>query len=247
MNQKFVYLLILVFWGQLGYSQLREVKSRATAFKNTSSSSRSDYYSSNSGESLFLFDLFVGIFKPLVTGVSYAQKRQIEFASDDEWRRSIEFKVNGGIGLQRTDLFNSQAFRGNYGLFSTQVRRFNVNDVSGSFTTLDWQILQLNLINTENVRWVLGGGFSHEIEIDQSHFEWTTELYISIFNKKLVPGVQYRRSGDGYPRTEFSALTEYRPFRSKGAEFAFNLRYVYQKLYDIPFDFASVGISFYLK
>ena len=243
----FVFFFLMSYFGA---AQVREVKSRASSYKSSSSSSSSsnDYSSSDSDSDdfFFLFDLMFDMFSPLVRGIGVAQSRQLEYAYEENWRTGFEFKLNGGTNFAQPDLFNSQTIRGNYGLFSTQIRRFNLNDVSGSFNTIDWQVVQLNLINLEKVRWILGAGFSHEVEIDQEHFEWSTEFHVSI-NQRFVPMIAYRRSGDGYPRREFSAMLEYRPFRDKPAEFAFNVGYLHQKVYDIPFNFTSVGVSFYLK
>ncbi len=183
----------------------------------------------------------------MVNGISLAQQHQLSNSNEEKWRTGMELKLDGGINFSEAEFFDSQMIRGNYGLFSTQLRRINVNDVSGAFTTIDWQILQLNLINKENIRWIIGGGVSHEYQVDQSHFEWTTEFYASFYENKFMPFVAYRKSDSGYPREEFSTRLEYRPFRANRSEFAFGAGYVHQKLYDVRFDFVTVGVSFYLK
>ncbi len=251
MIQRIIYLLLIsVLLLSNGYSQIREVTSRAEAFKNYNdgSSHISDYSGSDDGVgSLFLIDLFVGMMRPMVKGIHLAQQAQLQNSPTELWRTGLELKLDGGINFSEAEFFDSQMIRGNYGLFSTQLRRFNVNDVSGAFTTIDWQVVQLNLINTERVRWLFGGGVSHEYQVDQSHFEWGTEFYASFYQNKLMPSVSYRKSGDGYPREEFSTQLEYRPFRDRSSEFAFRSGYVHQMLYDVRFDFFSMGMSFYLK
>ncbi len=248
MIRKLTFILFLITCCHFTNAQVREVKSRATNHKSSNNQSSSDYSASgDSDDFFFMFDLLFEMFNPMIRGINQAQKRQLLFAEEENWRKGFEFKLKSGIGINNVDFFNSQSIRGNYGLFSTQLRRFNVNDVSGSFTTLDWQIIQLNLINTDRVRWILGAGFSHEADIKQDHFEWSSELYVSILKKKLVPVISYRRSGNGYPRKEFSVFLEYRPFRDKKTEFAFNAGFLRQKLYNVPFNFASIGISFYVK
>ncbi|SNT35561.1 hypothetical protein SAMN05421640_3499 [Ekhidna lutea] len=252
MIQRNLILSVLFFSSFLSVSQVREVRSRANAFKNSSSSyssnsNSSDYsYSSDDSEgSLFLIDLFIGMMRPMVQGVSLAQQAQLENIQEERWRAGLDLKLNGGINFKEAEFFDTQMLRANYGLFSTQLRRFNLNDVSGDFTTIDWQILQLNLINTENLRWVVGGGVSNEYQTSQSHFEWTTDLYV--MTNRFMPYITYRKSGDGYPREEFSVQMEYRPFKEKNEEFAFGAGYVHQMNYDVRFDFVTVGVSFYLK
>ena len=244
------FLVLSILLCHIGTAQIREVESRASSYKSSSSSkgSSSDSHSSNfdSDDYFFMFDLLFEMFRPMVKGISLAQRRQLEQASSYAWRTGVEFNLYGGLNFSQPYLFNSQVIRGNYGLFSTQIRRFSLSDVSGSFNTIDWQVVQLNLINTQKVRWILGGGFSHEIAVDQEHFEWTSELHVLI-KKSLVPRIAYRRSDDGYPRREFSVMIEYRPFSERKSQFAFDAGYLHQKVYGLPFDFTSFGISYYLK
>lgn len=230
-------------------AQVREVKSRADDYKSGDSSSSDNNYTSTTDDgNNFFADLFGEIlFGTIYHGFSTAQFYQLNNSDEEDWRTSLELKANGGVNFSSVDFFDSQLIRGNWGLFSTEVRRFNVNDVSGAFTTIDWQILQFNLINREKVRWVIGMGISHETQINQTHFEWKTEFQVSLFNNKWMPYFIYRQSEDGYPRTEFSGMLEYRPYRDRIKEFSFRAGYVHQKLYDVPFHFPTVGIGFWLK
>lgn len=232
-------------------SQVREVKERATEYSSGSatSDSRSYSYESTSDDGDFFLVQLVGelMFGSIINGFSSAQFYQLNNSNSENWRISFEAKLNGGINFSQVEFFDSQTIRGNYGLFSMQLRRFNVNDVSGSFTTLDWQLLQLNIINREKIRWVVGLGISHETQINQTHLEWVSEFSLSMLENKWMPQFALRQSGDGYPRTEFSAMLEYRPFRNRRNEFSFNAGYVYQDLYDIPFHFPSMGVGFRIK
>ena len=234
----------------MSFAQVRDVKSRASDYKSnkSSSSSESSYsYSSGGGDGNFFVALFSDVlFGSIINGFSAAQHAQLNNADVEDWRTSLEVGVSGGLDFGEVEFFDRQMIRGNWGLFSTQLRRFNVNDVSGAFTTIDWQIVQFNLINLEKVRWVFGLGISHETQVDQTHFEWASEFYVTIKNK-FTPFVTYRQSEDGYPRREFTGMLEFRPFRKRAAEFSFVGGYVHQKLYDIGFNFASAGVMFRLK
>lgn len=237
--------LVLFIFCALG--QVRDVKSRASAYKSGSSSS-SDGGSSYSGDvDWFFVEVFADLFTEVIFGsFSNAQFNQLQNADVEDWRISGEFKIAGGLNFGNVNYFDRQMIRGNWGLFSSQLRRMNVNDVSGGFTTIDWQILQFNLVNQRNVRWLVGAGISHEVEIEQTHFEFATELYVST-SDKFMPYLTYRASGDGYPREEFSAMVEYRPFRARTNEMAFSGGYLYQRLYGIDFHFPSVGVVLHLK
>lgn len=247
-----IFLIILFSFAALSIqSQVREVKQRATEYSSGSatSDSRSYSYESTSEDGDFFLVQLVGelMFGSIINGFSTAQFYQLNNSNSEDWRISFEAGLNGGINFSQVEFFDSQTIRGNYGLFSMQLRRFNVNDVSGSFTTLDWQLLQLNLINREKVRWVVGLGISQETQINQTHLEWVTEFSFSMLAAKWMPQFAFRQSGDGYPRTEFSAILDYRPFRNRRNEFSFNAGYVYQDLYDIPFHFPSIGVGFWIK
>lgn len=222
--------------------------SRANDHKLKAGSTSSDDSSSSSDDDSFLAALVGDIlFGSIYRGFNVAQFYQLNNANEEDWRTGFEIKVNGGVNFRKVEFFDSQMIRGNWGLFSTEVRRFNVNDVSGAFATFDWQILQFNLINREKIRWIIGMGISHETQVNQTHFEWKTEFRVSLFENKWMPYLIYRQSEDGYPRTEFSSMLEYRPFRDRIHEFSFRFGYVHQKIYEVPFHFPSIGISFWLK
>ncbi len=247
-KRSFTVAFVLISF--LSIAQVREVKSRASEYKSNKSSSSTDNsysYFGDDGEGSLLVSLFSDLFVgTLINGFSAAQYAQMNNAAEEDWRKSLEIGLSGGLNCREVEFFDRQMIRGNWGLFSTQLRRFNVNDVSGAFTTIDWQVLQFNLINLEKVRWVLGLGISHETQINQTHFEWASEFYVMIKNK-FSPYLTYRQSEDGYPRREFTGMLEFRPFYNRHAEFSFVGGYVHQKIYDIGFNFLSTGVMFRLK
>lgn len=244
MNTRITLVAVLVLLLYPVMAQVREVTSRANEYKNSGGSSESSYSSSSGSDAgrLFLFDLFAGLARPMVNGLIYAQQSQLSNLDQEPWRTGIEFKLLGGLNWGSSTSFNSQHIRGNYGLFSTAIRRFDFNDVSGSFTTIDWQILQLNLINLDEVRWIIGSGISHEVQVDQTHLEIATELYFTL-GDKWMPSLTYRRSGGGYPRKEFSAMMSYKLQHSDKLETHLTIGYLHQKVYEVPFHYPSIGVS----
>ena len=234
----------------ISQAQIREVKSKASAYKSSTNSSETwnNSNSSSNAGSTIIFELIEHlIVNPIVYVFEVEQKDQIDRNNTENWVVSAELNLRAGTNLSQVGYFDSQSIRGNYGLFSSEIRRINLKDVGGSFTTFDWQIMQFNLFNEENFRWLFGLGFSHELDIDQTHAEFATEMNFSLFGSKIMPALTYRISGDGYPRKEFSSMLSYRPFRSKKNEIAFQAGYTYQSLYDIAFKFASFGLCLYLK
>jgi len=238
-------LLSLSFLNTYG-QRVGDAKDEASSHRN--GGNRSERRGRSSSRGSVSEDIFVSIVAEIMFAVFVeAQREQLALAADDDWRISLEANVLTGVDPNNIEFFNSQTVRGNWGLFSTQFRRFDVHDVTARFTTLDWQIVQFNVVNKESFRWLFGLGLSHEVEIGQTHPEFSTEVQFSLFNQKLTPSLTYRRSDDGYPRTEYSALVAYRPFSMKRAELMINAGYVFQRLYGIPFNFPSIGLGFYLK
>ena len=133
MKRSLITFFVLLI-GISGWAQIREVKSRAEDHKrdrgNHTSESR---YSGSTDDGDSFIATFFGdlIFGSIYNGFSLAQFYQLDNAREEDWRISGEFKVNGGVNFSNNTYFDSQSIRGNWGLFSTQVRRMNVNDVSG--------------------------------------------------------------------------------------------------------------------
>ncbi len=112
--------------------------------------------------------------------------------------------------------------RGNWGLFSTDFRYNHLMEESidglKSFQTLDWQVLQLNLVTTRAVTFRAGTGFMYESFGKEFFSESTLGLALR-FKEDLIGGnVEYRVakdfSMDATPRREFSVYGQYKAFEA---------------------------------
>ncbi len=219
---RFVLILFINILFSTSYfsvqAQVGKAKERARESKSDSRSSNSSGIfgsSSSDNGSTTGNDLLIQIAGDFILlplkALYLGQADQLYFAHVDDWRISFEGRIPVGYDpLQNVTLLQPQV-RGNWGLFSTQFRYNRIFDNTGVLSTFDWQIIQFNFINHEFVRWVVGMGFSKEIEIDQTHFEGSSSLTIFLANRVWAPTLEYRISGNGTPRQEFSALVNYQP------------------------------------
>lgn len=244
-----------------GQAQVGEAKERARSFKSGSGSeSSSADFNSSRGASIQLFDhseyalgeeLLIRlageiIFLPM-KALYKGQSDQLYLAHVDDWRISFEGRMLGGFDPLRNVTLIQPQIRGNWGLFSTQVRYNRIFDNTGVLSTLDWQILQFNVINHEAVRWVVGLGLSKEIEIDQTHFEGSSSLTVFLADRVWAPTIEYRFSGNGSPRQEFSAMVDYRPNNQKSIFNTFSAGFLHQNWYGVKFNMLVAGVGFKIQ
>lgn len=241
-------------------AQVGKAKERARAQKSGSNSENgssgsssgrggsgiSSDNSSSFGEELMIQVVGEIILLPL-KALYLGQADQLFFANVDDWRISFEGRMLGGYDpLQNVTLLQPQV-RGNWGLFSTQLRYNRIFDNTGVLSTLDWQIIQFNFLNHKAVRWVVGLGLSKEIEIDQSHFEGSSSLTVFLADRVWAPTIEYRFSGDGTPRQEFSAVVDYRANNKKSIFNTFSAGFLHQNWYGVKFNMLVAGVGFKIQ
>jgi len=123
---------------------------------------------------------------------------------------SLEGFLHGGYyGKYNAILLNPQ-IRANWGAFSTEFRQQSINDNTGYLSTLDWQIIKLN-IPLYPVILNGGMGFSHLEIVNQTFFEYSFGAQSRFLKNRLCTEIAYR-----------SAERDYIPFRK---EFKINCDY----------------------
>ncbi len=233
------------------FAQVGEVKERAREHKESGDSgSSSDSWSSDGDDELDAFFLEAAwfIIRLPFEGLYLAQVHQLHRRYEEPWRISFETDVSGGFDPSGNVSLLTPTIRGNWGLLSTQLRYTRVFDMTGTLSTWDWQVVQFNIVNSRSVRLVGGLGFSHEVEIDQTHFEGLGELSVFAMGGRLVPTAVFRWSGDGYPRKDFSLFADFRPQgHADGPTTSFRLGYQHQNWYGVKFNFIKAGIGIILR
>jgi hypothetical protein len=178
--------------------------------KNASSSRGSSRGSGENGSSGtdFGYDVFF-MFGHLIEW----QHHQLDKKQDVPSMVSLDIMLQSAFQPSAYYIVNPR-IRGNWGLFSTDFRlNYLVEEgIDGVkyLRTNDWQVLQLNLVNTRDVTFRAGAGMMQEsFGGRHSYGEWTGAVQLKPIVRKLGGTFEYRGSE---VRTEFNAYVQYHIF-----------------------------------
>ncbi len=183
---------------------------------------------------------FIDIFVNSLSEIGVWQQYKLNKRSENEYIVSLDIMAQAAVQPSRYYLMNPR-IRGNWGLFSTD---FRINYLleeklsgNGDLTTIDWQILQLNLVTTRHVIGRIGGGFMKEnFGGRESFFESTYGVFFQSGQKYFGAMLEYRLAQDfttgAIPRREVGMHFEYR-LASRGYWNTYlTLGGVYQQYYE---------------
>jgi hypothetical protein len=202
--KKSFLLLALFSAALLCAAQVDAIKSSSLA--NSSGGERKS--SGGAGDFTFLFiDLMLNHVIPL-------QRQILEKKTEIPELISLELRLQ--IGLQPATYYLAlPRIRANWGLFSTDFRRSYLLESNPLGTTKDiswndWQVLQLNLINTPTARFRIGGGIMSEVfNAKQTFTEYTMALGLTSAHKIYNGEFEFRAANDlatgNTPRWELNA------------------------------------------
>lgn len=209
-------------------AQVGDIKRKSS--ENASGKSEGGRSSSGSSSVAFFFDVFQ------LAGQAQSYKLQ----KHDSIRRLISFEAffQGAVQPSSYYLFNPR-IRGNWGLFSTDFRvNYLIEENTGqNLTTLDWQILQLNLVTTRNFTLRVGGGNLYErFGSNQSFFEWTIGTSVYSNSQDIIGNLEYRVAKDFFtdmvPRREINFSVEKQIFNAGLWRGYLSVGGVYQRYYE---------------
>ncbi len=225
-------LFLLVATNSL--AQVGDIKNASTS--NSKSGGGGDKRGGGSGGGGFFVDVFINS----LSEIGVWQQYKLDKRSENEYIVSLDIIAQAAIQPSRYYLMNPR-IRGNWGLFSTD---FRINylleeKITGNedLTSIDWQILQLNLVTTRHVIGRIGGGFMKEnFGGRESFFESTYGVFFQSGQKNLGANLEYRLAQDfttgAIPRRELATHFEYR-LASKGYWNTYiTLGGVYQQYYE---------------
>ena len=184
-------ILLLVFSMEAVQAQVGDVNKGARSNKEKSSD-RTERGGRRGGANVFFF---IEIFD-VISALSRGQKDQLAKRFDQPYRVSLEAGLNGGYYNNEGTFLFLPSIRGNWGLFSTHFRSNLIQDLSGQFQTLDWQVLQLNLVNIPEFTLRTGTGFSHVQDIEDTYHESTVDLEGHFKERKINASLNIRWSND---------------------------------------------------
>ncbi len=229
---KAFWFLMLTLTLTTSFAQVGDIKKESNSnSKNTGGERRS-----GSGGSGIFVDLFIHSF----SYIGEWQQYKLQKRSENEYLVSLD--VIGQVAVQPSRYYLSHPrIRGNWGLFSTD---FRINYLleekatgTDELTSIDWQILQLNLVTTRHVIGRIGGGFMKEnFGGRESFFESTYGLFVQSSSKRIGGMLEYRLAQDFstglLPRRELAAQFEYQLSSSGYLNTYLTLGCVYQQYYE---------------
>lgn len=199
---------------------------------------------------LFLIDYAPEIAELLVS----ANKAVLEKEPEIPRLRSIELSAMGGFFSSNNTIIIPR-LRLNYGLFTTDFRMYKSLeahlDRSSNITTLDWQVLMLNVVPLKPVNLRIGSGFIFEDYSGDFFNEHTANLDIYPTDR-LKLNAEYRIAPDYRTgmivRQEFDAGVYFAFFKKKDFKIYGFANYFYADFYEgIIMDTFTLGISLNLE
>ncbi len=224
------------------YAQISKVKELSESSEKSSSDSFGEgvgyYFAAEFGE-FFLQSLIFG------------HREMLARRYDEPWLLSVDVGLHAGYYGHEHATILSPSVRGNWGLFSSQIRYNKFQDFTGSFPTLDWQVIQFNIVAQPKVNFRMGMGFMHEVENDDSFPEHFAGLELHFANRKINPTLEYRWASDyetgRTARTEINTRIDFRIARYGKTSINLMAGFLYQKYYEqVNFYFAQTGLTFNL-
>lgn len=203
---KKLFLVLLCFsLFQSAFAQIDEIKSGS---KNSGRSGGGGESASSGGG--IVFDLFFNVFIGEII-----QAQQYKLQQRDERREIVSLDLILQAAAQPSSYYIvNPRIRGNWGVFSSDFRLNYLieEDLDGvrHIRSNEWQVLQLNIINTKDVVLRVGGGFIQESYAAENYYsEWTTAMQIHPWESRFGGVVEYR-SAD--MRQEVSAFGQMKVF-----------------------------------
>ncbi len=249
--KQFLLISIIIFGlTTISEAQVGKAKSNARKSKSSSSSSSSssdgDSFSSSEG-SACMGDLIFFFFQVSFNGVGTIQQNMLDRREDEPWIVSLDGHLTAGVDPSQGTIGFSPTIRGTWGLFSTQFRTNRIFDGTGTLQTLDWQIVQFNILSQKYVGFRYGLGISHEMTENLTHFEQYLGLQLHFNDRMMNPEVNFRWSDDGGPRLEVNALVDWKFQSRKKLDIGVITGYSFQRWYGVPFHFIQTGLSFRIE
>ncbi len=139
----------MIFSSLSTVSQVRDVQNRASSNQSKNSAS---YQSSSNSDNVSDYSIGDGFIVDFIfEGIGILQGDVLSRKQEDPWLVSIEMYLSGAYFLEYNNIALIQSARLNWGMFSTDLRYFKMQDQTGLYETLDWQVLQINLVNQKAI------------------------------------------------------------------------------------------------
>lgn len=184
----------------------------------------------------------------IFSGLENVQYNVLSKSVDQPELISLETMIHAGYDINRKNLQIMPAIRYNYGLVSTFFRYTYMEDVTGQFQTIDWQILQLNIITTKPFNLRIGSGIYWEPITGMVYNDHMADFGLHFMDRRINAQFEYRYCKDyitlAIPRTEANIKVDYRFLMTNRFDFNVMGGFVYQNYYSgVEFSFFQLGIN----
>jgi hypothetical protein len=217
MRKLFLVGLLLMF-AMPALPQVSGIK-KSSSSNAKSGGSRDFGGSSGGGSGVYFFFNFVG------TGIVNWQRAVLDKREEVPSVVSLEVLTQASVQPSNYYVFNPRV-RGNWGIFLTDFRvNYLLEEAIGGvddLTTLDWQVIGLNVVNTDVVRARISTGLLQENFGEHQRFNETVfGIHLNSRKRNIGGSAEYRWANDfttgAVPRREWSASVERNVFNRKAA------------------------------
>ena len=231
------------------FAQVGEVKKKSRENQSQKESRNAESGSSGGGEG---GDFFISIFAEMFTGLGHAHANMLSRKTEEPWLVSLETNLPFGYYFPEETFLFLPSIRGNWGLFSTQLRYNLIQDKTGFFRTLDWQVIQLNIVARPKVNFWMGTGISYEFDSESTFHDNLAGLALHLKDRTIHPSVEFRFSRDyetaTTPRLEVHPKVDFLVSQTRLFDFNLSVGMVFQQYYEeVNFFFLQTGLSIILK
>jgi hypothetical protein len=196
---------------------------------------------------------FDWVLENAILGIVKFQKYQLEKRDDIPEVVSLELMPHFGYAEPSSSMLMPR-IRGNWGLFSTDLRYTNMAEYTASdgvdfYNTLDWQILEFNVIITEPVIFRFGGGIMYEYYSSSAFLEYLLGLDANWMEHQYLATGEFRIAKDystgATPRLETNLRFNYRILKTQHLNGYAMLGGMYQNYYNsVDVWTAQTGFAF---
>jgi len=189
------------------------------------------------------------LFNITFNGIFLAQEAQLMRKKEEPWLVSLEGRLYNGYYTKNNTLLYLPSLRANWGLFSTSLRFNKMQDNTGLFKPLDWQVIILNIVNKPVATFRLGTGISKDYEVNDTYIEHFFGLDLHFNQRKINPTTELRIAKDyeteTTPRVEWSTRIEFLLMNVGKLDVNLMGGFLYQRYFSsVNFFFIQTGVSF---
>ncbi len=250
---KILFYLILVLFALNGFSQVDKIKENSDNNKKESEhlGGNSSPCMENCGEACFS-SVADFCFDIAISSMIELNKSYIDNKDNVPIVTSFDFMPQGAFHPS-SSIIALPRIRGNWGLFSTDARFTSLIEITSQgsdyWNTIDWQVLQLNLLVTKPVILRIGSGFMFE-NYSKTYFnEHSIGLDFFMDDYKYRIDNEFRIAKDyttaNIPRIEGSTRFNYALLQNDHIDGYISLGVLYQNYYlDVPMWSCIGGMAF---